>query len=444
MKTMFNRLDYTISQLNKNKTVLKQLNWLKKYIMEYPLSRYYFTELNSLDTETVVLNRQIVETYDDVPINVGDLIFAPKSGRTPVFVVTDTEDIRVIFVKFVTYWEGERGATGPQGPQGPQGEQGEQGLTGMKGPIGPQGPQGANGVDGRAVYLSTSYTVDKNSQLLLKADIVDNTVRPIDVGDIVIAVNGQNAPVFLVNGYTQENTYLDVTFYGELKPDAPELNVSELAELIEGSESVVVDVNEEGTALEVHLDGSVTSKIDRALLQPVSTPTENSVVVVTPQNGQAIVPVSQVGGTQFYNHLFTLKDGNGEGKDIYLSLIGPENRSQILMNNFSGDGQTITSLTELVTLMNQYLQSGMFTIIHLMEYINYCFFVDYSFPTVKPPFFSVQYMEYNVVNPNYPFWKTALETSVSGVVIVQYGADVVLGETQFQTPTSIDIKVTPL
>ena len=338
--------------------------------MEYPLSRYYFTDSSVLGSVTTAIQKTLVQTYDDVPINVGDLIFAPNSKRTPLFVVTDTDDRAVILVKFVTYWEGEKGATGPQGPQGVQGEQGPQGTPG---PTGPQGATGPQGVDGSAVYLSTSYTVNKNSQLLLVADIVPNGVRPIEVGDIVIAVNGQNAPVFLVNSFTQDFSQVNVTFYGELKPDAPELNVSDLAELIEGSETVVVDVNEEGTALEVHLDGSVTSKVDRALLQPLSAPTENSVVVVTPQNGQAVVPVSQLGGsggTQLYKNIFTLKD-SFENNDVVVCFVTCKDCTEKLITSFNnGLGQSVSSLTELVTVANQALQFGMVTVFQVLSLLS--------------------------------------------------------------------------
>lgn len=261
--------------------------------MEYPIARYYFVDKYYTEL-TVAIPKDVITTYDDIPVNVGDLVFATGDSRVAVFRITSLDYNNTMYgVAFVTYWQGPQG---PQGLQGPRGATGPQGPQGEQGGPGPQGPTGPEGSAGRSVYLSTSYTVDKNSQLLLYADVVQNRTRPIEIGDIIIAVNGQNAPVFVVDSFQDNFTQINVTFYGELKAEPAELNVDELAELIEGSETVVVDVNEEGTALEVHLDASVTSKINRALLQPVSAPTEDSVVVVTPQNGQSVVPVSELGG----------------------------------------------------------------------------------------------------------------------------------------------------
>ena len=65
---------------------------------------------------------------------------------------------------------------------------------------------------------------------------------------------------------------------------------------LEGSETVVVDVNEAGTALEVHIDALVMQKINRALLAPVSAPAERSVVAVDTNNSEVLIPVSQLGG----------------------------------------------------------------------------------------------------------------------------------------------------
>ena len=72
--------------------------------------------------------------------------------------------------------------------------------------------------------------------------------------------------------------------------------VAQLETKIDGSETVVVDVNEAGTALEVHLDAEVVEKIDRALLQPVAAVSEDSVAVITPTRDVNYVPVSELGG----------------------------------------------------------------------------------------------------------------------------------------------------
>ena len=300
---MFNRLDYTISQLNKNKTVLKQLNWLKKYIVEYPLARYYVTDTVTTSTGGIAfVPRGSVETPYDIPVHEGDLIFAPHIEGTPIYIVTDVSDPIEYMVSLLGYMQGPQGVQGPIGPQGPQGVQGPQGPQGEQGgpgPIGPQGTQGEQGprgFTGFGSYISTSTSLSSATTQISNNDIVFPQGRILsgNGGDIIIGVNSPNVPLFINNSVS--NGIVSVTFYGYM---GSTLSADSLFELIEGSDSIVVDLNEEGTALEVHLDASVTSKLDRALLQPVSAPTEDSVVVVTPQNGQSVVPVSEIAGPLF-------------------------------------------------------------------------------------------------------------------------------------------------
>lgn len=273
--------------------------------MEYPIARYYFVDEYYTEL-TVAIPKDVITTYDDIPVNVGDLVFATGDSRVAVFRITSLDYNNTMYgVAFVTYWQGPQGPQGIQGPrgatgpQGPQGEQGPQGPTGPQGPQGPQGPIGIHGLSGNSIRLSTSTTANNTTETMLFSEVVTVSAGRSTVveGDIIVAINSPNAPVFVVTSVPAGSpSYFRVAFYGELKTASAEVNVDTLGELIEGSETVVVDVNEEGTALEVHLDGSVASKIDRALLQPLSVPTEDSVVVVTPQNGQAVVPVSQISG----------------------------------------------------------------------------------------------------------------------------------------------------
>lgn len=92
---------------------------------------------------------------------------------------------------------------------------------------------------------------------------------------------------------------------------------------LEGSESVVVDLNEAGTALEVHIDALVMQKINRALLAPVSAPAERSVVAVDTNNSEILIPVSQLGGGggAVYRHVVELMnpDSNYYAQIVFYS-----------------------------------------------------------------------------------------------------------------------------
>jgi hypothetical protein len=88
--------------------------------------------------------------------------------------------------------------------------------------------------------------------------------------------------------------------------------VEQLEPKIEGSETVVVDVNEAGTALEVHLDAEVVSDINRSLKTPVANPSEKVLVAIGTDGAQENIPVSKVGGGKLYLHTITISDSNYE------------------------------------------------------------------------------------------------------------------------------------
>lgn len=78
-----------------------------------------------------------------------------------------------------------------------------------------------------------------------------------------------------------------------------EVDIYTLSALIEGSESIVVDINESNTALEIHIDADVMQKINRSLTLPLSTPTEQKIVGVDRTNSQNLLGLGE--GLQIEN-----------------------------------------------------------------------------------------------------------------------------------------------
>lgn len=77
-------------------------------------------------------------------------------------------------------------------------------------------------------------------------------------------------------------------------------------DIIEGSDTVIVDINENNTALEVHLDAQVVADISKGIKTPMSPPSEPSVPVVGENNAVSYEPLSQLGGgTKLYKHRIT-------------------------------------------------------------------------------------------------------------------------------------------
>lgn len=80
------------------------------------------------------------------------------------------------------------------------------------------------------------------------------------------------------------------------RTEADDITAEKLFDIIKGSETVVVDISEDGTTLEVHLDADVINKLDRALLTPVSPPAEPAAVVINTAGAQELKPLSEIGG----------------------------------------------------------------------------------------------------------------------------------------------------
>lgn len=59
-------------------------------------------------------------------------------------------------------------------------------------------------------------------------------------------------------------------------------NAIDLSELFEGSDTVVVDINETNDKIEIHLDAEIVNKLQRAILTPTVNPQKDSVPIVTP------------------------------------------------------------------------------------------------------------------------------------------------------------------
>ena len=132
-----------ISQINKNKTVLKQLNAIKEYIKKYPQTRVFYAK-QSYSTNATRIAISNIYIPNELSICVGDTIIDTELKVFRVTATTATQ-IYVSYYNTITGPQGPKGETGPQGPQGPKGEAGPQGPQGPKGETGPQGPQGPQG-----------------------------------------------------------------------------------------------------------------------------------------------------------------------------------------------------------------------------------------------------------------------------------------------------------
>lgn len=155
------------------------------------------------------------------------------------------------------------------------------------------------------------------------------------------------------------------------EPSEP-LDVNTLANLIEGSETVIVDVNEAGTKLEVHLDSEVVAKIDRAILTPVSAVTEDSVPVVKPNREVTYVPKSSLGGAGGAGDLYKLSveiytdPTNPIGGVIDFYLVSTEDLTQLQGANMVTP-QTLDKKLIGEHLSTLYDQSSLYTYLFILS-----------------------------------------------------------------------------
>lgn len=90
---------------------------------------------------------------------------------------------------------------------------------------------------------------------------------------------------------------------------------------LKGSESIVIDVDESGDFIDIHLDADIAAKLGRVLVTPMSAPASVSLVAVDTSNAQTLLTlgeglsvsggalsVSGGGGTQLYAHSIRASD----------------------------------------------------------------------------------------------------------------------------------------
>lgn len=98
-----------------------------------------------------------------------------------------------------------------------------------------------------------------------------------------------------------------------------ELDVFDLAEKLEGSESIIVDIDETNSKVEIHLDAELVSKIDRALLMPLTRPTEFELVGINDDGEQVRVKLGE--GVEYDDLTQTIVASGGGGTKLYRHLI---------------------------------------------------------------------------------------------------------------------------
>lgn len=241
--------------------------------------------------------------------------------------------------------KGDRGAQGLQGIQGPTGATGPQGPRGAQGPQGVQGPPGENfefvGVVASASQLPAPTAENKGDAYLVGAS------EPYDL--YIVIGRGTTEDPYL---WLDAGTFAGIT--GPQGPQGPagtdgvdgEVTANSLRLVIEDTATIVAMVN--GNKINLNISGDILSKINRAILTPISNPEEDSVPVVTTTGAVDYVPKSELGGggNSLYMHYIRLQQVyNDITTSMTLKLLSKSNVQNLtsiqslFANLFEGYGQ---------------------------------------------------------------------------------------------------------
>ena len=196
-----------------------------------------------------------------------EVALANASLETVQVVVVDATHIKIKFVfadgtfvesPSITLPQGSQGIQGPQGPQGPTGPTGPQGATGAQGPQGiqgVQGPKGEKGDDGTSfeIVATVASVVDLPTSAPAGEAYFVGTVAPRDVYTFDALTHS-----WLNQGKLQGPK-------GDTGPQGPKgdtgpqgeagiVSLESLIALLEGSEFISVDLNEQSTKVRIKLD----------------------------------------------------------------------------------------------------------------------------------------------------------------------------------------------
>ena len=200
-----------------------------------------------------------------------------------------------------------RGPVGPQGPQGPQGEKGEkgdpgiqgerglQGTPGLRGERGPQGPQGPVGPQGPQGTPGQVYKI---------IDILDNTEQlpePTEsIRDNAYIINGC---IYIIMG----SGVLEWVNVGTIDPT--NFTAGQVITLMQSTDNIIVSLSDDNSKILFNLSNTLLNKINRALLTPITAPTEDEFVVVDTNNVQKMIESSKIEKTENKtNSLLTIND----------------------------------------------------------------------------------------------------------------------------------------
>lgn len=183
-------------------------------------------------------------------------------------------------------------------------------------------------------FFYTTQSYSSSATTMAQSRITLNG-RTIAVGDFIFSTitNTKNQlGLWQVTGFS--GTAVNVQFIGNLAEQGT-VTAGNIYNLLEGSDTIVADLNEEGTAVELHLDNEVLNDITNSLKKPLYVGLDH-LVGVTNDNGNVVQKNVTIGdGLQIKDKVLTSKSYNhvikynvnidGIGLNTFFNIINNSN-----------------------------------------------------------------------------------------------------------------------
>ena len=132
---------------------------------------------------------------------------------------------------------------------------------------------------------------------------LDLCIAKIEEVDETHATKGELAEISKI--FTNNINQLRTEILAKFDPNS-------LVEIFEGSDTIIVGVNEAGTKIKINLNSDVANKIERSILLPVNALSQDCVPVVSPNKSVTYTPLDSIGPQQkvYYQKIFNLTNGD--------------------------------------------------------------------------------------------------------------------------------------
>lgn len=160
---------------------------------------------------------------------------------------------------------------------------------------------------------------------------------------------------------------------------------------IKGSETIVVDVDEFDNALEIHLDNDIVNKINRALLLPLTPPSERQFVMIGTNNSEELVNESDLIREGFISAKLDATLELTDGQYHKLNLVSDFSKGGKFSINDNGDIVIGDGVNAISINLNLQIYISSNTYCHLRVYKNETLIIDSYIQEKGDPYYSMFY-----------------------------------------------------